>query len=82
MLECICLLPLNVLRNYAFVYACMFDIPVMHHVKILISALISFVYVHGVVFSCLVCWSRPLRRSKGWGRDKVVTAFDNGSVKI
>ena len=43
------LLPLNALRNYASVYACMFDIPIMHHVKLLISALISFVYVHGVV---------------------------------
>ena len=38
MLECICLLLLNALRNYASVYACMFGIPIMHHVKLLISA--------------------------------------------
>ena len=69
MLECICFLPLNALRNYASVYACMFGIPVMHHVKLLISALISFVYVHGVVFLYAWCWLRPLRRSEGWGRD-------------
>ena len=34
--KCICLLPLNILRNYASVYACMFGIPVMYHVKFLI----------------------------------------------
>ena len=38
--ECICFLPLNVLRNYASAYACMFGIPAMYHVKFLISALI------------------------------------------
>ena len=33
-----------------------------------------FVYVHGVVFPvALVCWSHPLRRSKGWGRDNMVS---------
>ena len=48
------------------------SIPVMHHVKLLISALLT-IDVHGVVFPCLVCWSRPLRQSKGWGRDSMVS---------
>ena len=43
----------------------------MHHVKLLISTLISFVYVHGDVFPYAWSWSRPLRRSEGWGRDKL-----------
>ena len=42
----------------------------MHHVKLLISAFISYVYVHGVVFPVVVwCSSRPPRWSKGRGRD-------------
>ena len=42
------LLPLNALSNYASVYACMFSIPVMYHVKLLTSALL-LVNVHGAV---------------------------------
>ena len=82
MLECICLLPLNALRNYASVYACMFGIPIMHHVKLLISALISFVYVHGAFFPCLVCWFHPLRWSKGWGRDRVVSDLEVATMGL
>ena len=43
-----CLLLLNALRNYASVYACMFSIPVMYHVKLLNSSFI-LVHVHGVI---------------------------------
>ena len=48
----VCLLLLNVLRNYASVYACMFGIPVMYPVKFLISALLLF-HVHGAVFPAI-----------------------------
>ena len=46
----VCLLPLNALMKHTPVYACMLRIPVMHHVKLLIPALTSVVYVHGAVF--------------------------------
>ena len=67
-------LPLNVLRNYASVYACMFGIPAMYHVKFLISALI---------YPCLCSWGclagycgdhRVLFTNRmGRGRDRVVS---------
>ena len=41
----------------------------MHYVKLLISALL-LVHVHGAVYAGLVCWSHPLRRSEGRGRDR------------
>ena len=53
------LLPLNALRNYASVYACMFSIPVMYHVKLLTSALL-LVHVHGAVFPAVCGVGRVL----------------------
>ena len=49
----VCLLPLNALRNYASVYACMFGNPVMHHVKLLNSAFNPYLCSWGC-FPCYV----------------------------
>ena len=68
--KCICNLPLNALRNYASVYACMFGIPVMYHVNFLISALIypflcSWGYLP-VWIEVLVASSSPVGGSGMW----------------
>ena len=51
------------MMGYASCYVCLSN---------LISALMS-IHVHGAVCPYAWCWSRPLHRSEGWGRDSMVS---------
>ena len=54
------------------------------HLCMLVSfnSSIDVVYVHGVVFPYAWCSSRPLRRSEGWGHDRVVSELKVATVGL